>query len=81
MGTSYPFRWPSCNSSQTAYLPLPIQPDPAHSTTESRYFVLGQTNGGRHLFLAFTLRKDKIRVISARDMSKKERAAYGEANP
>jgi uncharacterized protein len=62
-------------------LPLLLQPDPTHSTTESRYFVLGQTNADRHLFIAFTLRFDKIRVISARDMSKKERTAYGEANP
>ncbi len=62
-------------------LPLLLQPDPAHSSTESRYFVLGQTNAGRHLFIAFTLRNDKIRVISARDMSKKEEVAYDETNP
>ncbi|HZD10776.1 MAG TPA: BrnT family toxin [Candidatus Binatia bacterium] len=62
-------------------LPLLLRPDPVRSTTEARYFVLGQTNAGRHLFIAFTLRSDKIRVISARDMSKQERAAYGETNP
>lgn len=62
-------------------LPLLLQPDPAHSITEARYFVLGQTNAGRHLFIVFTIRSDKIRVISARDMSKKERGAYGEAHP
>jgi uncharacterized DUF497 family protein len=62
-------------------LPLLLQPDPAPSTTESRYFVLGQTNAGRHLFIAFTFRNDKIRVISARDMSKKEMTTYDEANP
>lgn len=62
-------------------LPLLLRPDPVHSITEARYFVLGQTNAGRYLFIAFTVRNDKIRVISARDMSKKERAAYGETNP
>jgi uncharacterized DUF497 family protein len=62
-------------------LPLLLRPDLTHSTTEDRYFVLGQTNTGRHLFIAFTIRNDKIRVISARDMSKKEGTAYGETNP
>jgi uncharacterized DUF497 family protein len=62
-------------------LPLLLHPDPAHSITENRYFVLGLTNAGRHLFIVFTLRSDRLRVISARDMSKKERAAYGETNP
>jgi uncharacterized DUF497 family protein len=62
-------------------LPLLLRPDLTHSTTEDRYFVLGQTNTGRHLFIAFTIRNDKIRVIAARDMSKKEGTAYGETNP
>jgi uncharacterized DUF497 family protein len=61
--------------------PLLLQADFAHSSTESRYFLLGQTNAGRLLFIVFTIRSDKIRVISARDMSKKERAVYGETNP
>jgi uncharacterized DUF497 family protein len=61
-------------------LPLLLRPDPSHSQAESRYFVLGQTNAGRYLFVAFTIRKDKIRVISARDMSQKERAIYEQAN-
>jgi hypothetical protein len=61
-------------------LPLLLRSDLAHSTSEVRYFVLGKTNVGRPLFISFTIRHDKIRVISARDMNKKERAAYGEAN-
>lgn len=61
-------------------LPLLLQDDPAHSAAEVRFFVLGQTNTGRHLFISFTLRGDKVRVISARDMSRKERATYGKAN-
>ena len=62
-------------------LPLLLQSDPAHSQTEARNYVLGQTNAGRRLFIAFTVRNNKIRVISARDMSKKERAVYGKENP
>ena len=57
-------------------LPLLLQPDPTHSQTEARYFTLGQTNAGRTLFIVFTVRSDKIRVISARDMSRKETEIY-----
>lgn len=62
-------------------LPILLQPDPTHSHTEARYYALGQTNAGRQLFIAFTIRNDNIRVISAREMSRKERRVYGEANP
>ena len=62
-------------------LPLLLQSDAVHSHTERRFFVLGQINAGRYLFIAFTLRGDKVRVISARDMSKKEKDVYGKANP
>jgi len=61
-------------------LPLLLQPDPAHSYTEPRFYVLGHTIAGRRLFIAFTVRADKIRVISARDMSKKERKFYEQEN-
>ncbi len=56
-----------------------ISKDTAHSATEDRYRVLGKTDEGRILFLAFTLRGEKIRVITARDANKKERKAYEEA--
>jgi len=59
--------------------PLVVKNDIAHSTTEQRYYVLGKTNGHRLLFLVFTIRDNKIRVISARDMSKKERLIYEQA--
>ena len=52
----------------------------AHSEKEPRYYVLGHTIAGRRLFIAFTVREEKIRVISARDMSKKERKIYEQAN-
>ncbi|RJQ32150.1 MAG: BrnT family toxin [Actinobacteria bacterium] len=56
--------------------PLIVARDDAHSQGEERYFVLGKTDFDRLLFVVFTIRKEKIRVISARDMNKKERRAY-----
>jgi len=58
--------------------PLIIVSDEFHSKTEVRYHALGITNEGRTLHLSFTLRHDNtfIRVISARDMSRKERRMY-----
>ncbi len=41
-----------------------------------RFYALGQTGAGRQLFVVFTLRRELIRVISARDMSRKERKVY-----
>jgi hypothetical protein len=58
--------------------PLYIMPDPIHSDAEERFYALGKTNGQRLLFLVFTRRKAKVRVISARDMHKKERKVYNE---
>lgn len=48
-------------------LPLLLQSDDVHSQHEPRYYVLGHTIAGRRLFIAFTVRTNKIRVISARD--------------
>jgi len=61
-------------------LPLFLQDDSEHSQREPRFYVLGHSNAGRLLFIAFTVRKDKIRVISTRDMSRKERAFYEQEN-
>jgi uncharacterized DUF497 family protein len=58
--------------------PLIVQADEVHSITENRYYALGRTNDERYLFIASTIRANKIRVISARDMSKRERRIYGE---
>jgi uncharacterized DUF497 family protein len=60
-------------------LPLILRTDPQHAQKEERYYVLGQTTTGRNLFIAFTLREKKIRVISARDMNRKERESYAKA--
>ncbi len=56
--------------------PLLVADDEQHSGRERRWYVLGQTDEGRELFIAFTRRKKLIRVISSRDMSRKERKAY-----
>ena len=58
--------------------PLLLLEDAKHSQTESRIHALGKTDEGRRLHITFTLRKKNtlIRVISARDMHKKERAYY-----
>ncbi len=58
--------------------PLDMARDESHSQTEDRFGALGRTNEGRLLALFFTIRGSKIRVISARDMSKKERKVYEE---
>ncbi len=56
--------------------PLLISDDTKHSSQEKRYFALGRSDAGRTLFLVFTTRNNKIRVISAREQSKKERQVY-----
>lgn len=59
--------------------PLLVLDELRHSTTEERHFALGQTNVGRRLLGVFTQRDDRIRVISARDMSRRERRSYGKS--
>ena len=56
--------------------PLVVQDNLIHSETEKRFYALGQTDMKRFLFIAFTIRNNLIRVISARDMSRKERRVY-----
>ena len=56
--------------------PVIVLPDPAHSNSEARFYVLGRTDSERPLFVVFAVPKRKIRVISARDMTRKEREAY-----
>jgi uncharacterized DUF497 family protein len=58
--------------------PLLILTDAKHSQNEARYHALGKSNDDRPLHITFTLRSDAtlIRVISARDMHRKERNIY-----
>ena len=57
---------------------LLVAADATHSTAEPRFHALGTTASGRALHVTFTLRFQgtKIRVISARDMSRKEKMFY-----
>jgi uncharacterized DUF497 family protein len=56
--------------------PLVVGADVAHSNLEDRYLALGRTDGGRLLFLSFTVRRTFIRIISARDMTRREASTY-----
>jgi uncharacterized protein len=62
--------------------PLLLLEDERHSEQQVRFHALGKTNEGRKLHITFTLRQDDtpIRVISARDMHRKERTIYEQAN-
>lgn len=61
--------------------PLLVTPDSGHSQSESRFHALGITDDQRSLHITFTLRKSNtlIRIISARDMHRKERKVYEQA--
>ena len=61
--------------------PLLVSIDAKHSDQESRYLALGVTSPGNLLSVVFTLRNNStlIRVVSARPMSKRERAFYEKA--
>jgi len=61
-------------------LPLLVSEDPAHSTVEPRWYALGLTDTGRALFIVFTIRQDRLRVISARVMNARERKIYAQEN-
>ena len=50
--------------------------DPAHSDEEDRFLTFGRASNGRHLVVSHTDRDDKIRLISAREMTRKERSDY-----
>jgi hypothetical protein len=57
-------------------IPVIAGDDVKHSKMENRFYVLGQTDSGRLLFMVFTVRNDKLRVISARELNRKERRVY-----
>jgi hypothetical protein len=58
--------------------PLLVLDDLRHSMTEKRWAAFGKTDAGRLLMVVFAKRQDLIRVISARDMNRKERGFYEE---
>jgi hypothetical protein len=52
--------------------------DPDHSNDEDRYIIVGTSNYGQLLMVAYTERGTSIRIISARPLTRAERKAYGE---
>lgn len=62
--------------------PLLLLDDARHGGQEARFHALGKTLDGRTLHITFTLRQDDtlIRVVSARDMHRKERCIYEQAS-
>jgi hypothetical protein len=87
------FQWDEGNSDKNWYLhqvtnseceeiffniPLIVARDSQHAANEQRYYVLGRTDADRWLFIAFTVRNNLIRVISARDMNQTETRKYAE---
>lgn len=56
--------------------PIIVFEDLKHSHSESRYTLFGKTDNQRFITIAYTIRQNKIRVISARDQNKKERIEY-----
>jgi len=58
--------------------PLLVLDDFQHSIPEKRWAAFGKTDADRFLIIIFAKRDDLIRVISARDMNKKERKFYDE---
>jgi uncharacterized DUF497 family protein len=50
--------------------------DPDHSDIEHRYLIVGQSRRGRLLIVSYTEREDTLRLISARETTRKERKVY-----
>lgn len=50
--------------------------DPKHSTQEHRFLIVGESNRQRLLIVSYTERNDKIRIISARELTAQERRNY-----
>lgn len=54
--------------------------DPDHSLEENRYITVGLTDDSRLLMISHAERGDRIRIISARELTRDERKAYEEGN-
>lgn len=67
-----------CQEAEEVFInqPIVIAEDRRHSDSEKRFHVLGVSNNKRYLFLSITIRKQKVRIISIRDMNKKEKKIY-----
>jgi len=87
------FDWDEGNSNKNWYLhrvtdseseeifsnrPLIVALDKSRKSKEQRYLAMGKTNSDRHLYVAFTIRADLLRIISVRDMTRGEERKYEE---
>ena len=68
----------STHEAEEAFLlgPVKILEDTSRSVMEKRFMLLGLTRSRRHLSVFYTIRKGRVRIISARDMNQKERHFY-----
>jgi uncharacterized protein len=55
--------------------------DPAHSQEEERFVLFGRSDAGRLLAVMHTEGGEVLRIISAREMTTKERKQYAESHP
>ena len=53
-----------------------VIPDIRHSKTEKRFILVGTSEKDRYIFIVFTIRNEKIRIISSRRMHRKEKETY-----
>jgi hypothetical protein len=60
--------------------PLVVLADPKHSLAEDRFAAFGRTDSGRLLVVIYAMRDQRARVISARDMNRKEHQFYENAS-
>lgn len=74
---SHNVEWWECEEVFFNY-PLFTTIDEKHSETEERVYAFGHTTNDRLLTIVFTIREQRIRIISARGMNKKERNMYHE---
>jgi hypothetical protein len=58
--------------------PLLVLEDTVHSAVEERWAAFGKTDANRLLVIVFTRRNELLRVVSARDMNRRERQYYYE---
>lgn len=70
----------TCEKAEEVFYRKPfVYLDEKHSTeSEKRHILFGETSEGKALLVSFTIRNEKVRVISARPMSRKERKWYDE---
>lgn len=69
----------SASECEQVFFNRPLVAGAADTQNEVRHYALGITDAGRRLFVVFTVRSRKIRVISARDMSRRERKVFDES--